>query len=55
LGGAAVDGTRVKVGTDNGTVYLLGLVTHKEADAVTEAARQVGDVQRVVKLFEYID
>ena len=49
------NGTRVKVVTDNGTVYLMGIVTHKEAEAVTEVARQVGGVQRVVLLFEYID
>jgi osmotically-inducible protein OsmY len=49
------NGTRVKVVTSNGTVYLMGLVTHREADAVAEKARQVGGVQRVVKLFEYID
>jgi osmotically-inducible protein OsmY len=49
------NGTRVKVVTENGTVYLMGLLTRKEADAVTEKARQVGGVQRVVKLFEYID
>jgi osmotically-inducible protein OsmY len=49
------NGTRVKVVTDNGTVYLMGLLTHKEADAVTDVARQVGGVQRVVKVFEYID
>jgi osmotically-inducible protein OsmY len=49
------NGTRVKVVTENGTVYLMGLLTHKEADAVTEKARQVGGVQRVVKLFEYIN
>jgi len=49
------NGTRVTVVTSNGTVYLMGLLTHKEADAVTEKARQVGGVQRVVKLFEYID
>jgi osmotically-inducible protein OsmY len=49
------NGARVKVVTDNGTVYLMGLVTRKEADAVTEVARQVGGVEKVVKLFEYID
>jgi osmotically-inducible protein OsmY len=49
------NGARVKVVTDNGTVYLMGLLTHREADAVTEKARQVGGVQRVVKLFEYLD
>jgi osmotically-inducible protein OsmY len=49
------NGTRVTVVTSNGTVYLMGLVTHKEADAVTEVARQVGGVQRIVKVFEYFD
>ncbi len=49
------DPTRVKVVTENGTVFLLGLVTHAEADATTEQARQNSGVQRVVKLFEYLD
>lgn len=49
------DGTRVKVVTENGTVFLMGLVRRAEADAATEAARTVGGVQRVVKLFEYLD
>ena len=49
------DPTRVKVITENGTVYLLGLVRRNEADAVTNAARQVSGVQRVVKIFQYID
>ncbi len=48
------DPTRVKVVTERGIVYLLGLVTRVEADAVTEKARQVGGVQRVVRLLEYI-
>jgi osmotically-inducible protein OsmY len=49
------DSTRIKVVTENGTVYLLGLVTHSEADVATEEARKVKGVQRIVKLFEYID
>jgi osmotically-inducible protein OsmY len=49
------NGSDVTVVTANGTVYLMGLLTHKEADAVTEKARQIGGVQRVVKLFEYTD
>ena len=49
------DPTRVKVVTENGTVYLMGLLKHDEATAVTNEVRQVGGVQRVVKLFEYID
>ena len=45
----------VKVVTENDTVYLMGLLTRAEADAVTQAARQVSGVQRVVKVFEYLD
>lgn len=48
------DPMRVKVVTERGIVYLLGLVTRTESDAVTEKARQVGGVQRVVKLLEYL-
>jgi osmotically-inducible protein OsmY len=49
------DGLRTKVVTDNGIVYLMGLLSRAEADAVTNAARQVGGVQKIVKLFEYTD
>jgi osmotically-inducible protein OsmY len=49
------DPTRVKVVTENGVVYLMGILTHSEADTVTDAARQVGGVQKIVKLFEYLD
>ena len=49
------DPTRVKVVTENGTVFLMGLLTRAEADATASAASGVGGVQRVVKLFEYLD
>lgn len=49
------DGTRVKVVTEKGVVYLMGLLRREEADRGTEAARQVGGVQKVVKLFQYIE
>lgn len=49
------DGTKVKVVTEKGVVYLMGLVSHEESDRATEATRQVGGVQKVVKLFQYID
>ncbi|MGA9666948.1 MAG: BON domain-containing protein [Gallionella sp.] len=45
----------VKVVTENGTVYLMGLVKHSEAAAAAESASTTQGVQRVVKLFEYID
>jgi osmotically-inducible protein OsmY len=48
------DPTRVKVVTENGIVFLMGLLTRQEADAVVDVVRQVSGVQRVVKIFEYI-
>ena len=44
----------VKVVTENGTVYLLGLVTRKEADEASNIARHVSGVKKVVRMFEYI-
>ena len=45
----------VKVVTESNVVYLLGMVRHKEADDAVEIARTTGGVQKVVKLFEYLD
>ena len=44
----------VKVVTESGVVYLLGLVTHKEADDATAIARSIGGVKKVVRIFEYL-
>jgi osmotically-inducible protein OsmY len=48
------DALRVKVVTENGVVYLMGLVTPEEADATAEKVRRVPGVKRVVKIFDYI-
>jgi osmotically-inducible protein OsmY len=45
----------VKVVTENGTVFLMGLVTRKEGEDATEVARSISGVKKVVKDFEYID
>jgi len=45
----------VKVVSENGIVYLLGLVKHSEADAAVEIARTTSGVRKVVTLFEYLD
>jgi osmotically-inducible protein OsmY len=45
----------VKVITENGVVFLMGLVYHKEASSAAELASTTGGVQRVVKVFEYLD
>jgi osmotically-inducible protein OsmY len=42
----------VKVVTRGDVVYLMGLVTPKEADDATEIARTTGGVQKVVRVFE---
>jgi osmotically-inducible protein OsmY len=48
------DPTRVKVVTERGSVYLMGLVSQAEGEASASVARQVSGVQRVIKLFEYL-
>ncbi|NIO42087.1 MAG: BON domain-containing protein [Burkholderiales bacterium] len=50
-----VGANHVKVVTINDTVYLMGLVTRAEADAATQTAATTSGVQRVVKVFEYLD
>lgn len=50
-----VPGSRIKVITENGIVYLLGLVTRQEGNRATSVVQSVSGVQRIVKLFEYID
>jgi len=47
--------THVKVVTSNNAVYLMGLVTQEEANQAAEIARTTGGVQKVVKVFEYIN
>ena len=44
----------VKVVTEASVVYLMGMVTRKEADDATEIARTTSGVKRVVRVFEYI-
>jgi osmotically-inducible protein OsmY len=55
LGGSDTEGGRVKVVTEDGVVYLMGLATQAEADRVVDAASGISGVQRVVRIFEIID
>lgn len=50
-----VRGLNLKVVTENGVTYLMGLATRLEAEEATEITRNVGGVTQVVKLFEYVD
>ncbi|WP_296254096.1 BON domain-containing protein [Pseudomonas sp. UBA4194] len=55
LADSAIPGSRIKVVTENGIVYLLGLLTQAEATRATNLVQGVSGVQKIVKLFEYID
>ncbi len=50
-----IESSRIHVVAENNTVYLMGLVTRDEAQLVTDIARHTGGVQKVVRVFEYID
>ena len=45
----------VKVVTEAGTVFLMGMVKHEEGNAAAEVAAKTSGVAKVVKVFEYID
>ena len=45
----------VKVVTESGVVYLMGIVNRAEGEAATDIARTTSGVQKVVRLFEYMD
>ena len=50
-----LNGLTIKIVTEKVVVYLMGIVNHQEAEIVTNIARETGGVQKVVKLFQYID
>ena len=45
----------VKIVTEKGVVFLLGMVKRDEADSATEIASSTSGVSKVVRVFEYID
>lgn len=53
LGTAELAATRVKVVSEAGVVYLMGLVPPDQAARAAEVASETAGVTRVVKLFEY--
>ncbi|MCX7893048.1 MAG: BON domain-containing protein [Burkholderiales bacterium] len=52
VGAEGVNPLHVKVVTEAGAVYLMGLLTQKEADVATRVARQTAGVRKVVQVFE---
>lgn len=48
-----LNSSHIKVITENGSVYLMGIVTHDQAQLAVDVTRHIAGVERVVKLFEY--
>ncbi len=44
----------IRIVTENGVVYLMGIVSHEQANLAVNVARQVKGVNKVVKIFQYI-
>jgi osmotically-inducible protein OsmY len=50
-----VGANHIKVVSESGSVYLMGLVTRAEGESASQTAATTGGAQRVVKVFEYLD
>jgi osmotically-inducible protein OsmY len=50
---SSVPSSSIKVVTENGIVYLLGLVSRQEANQAASVVQSVSGVQKIVKLFQY--
>jgi len=50
-----LDASRVKVVTEAGVVYLMGIVSQAEAELATQQTLTIEGIVRVVKVFEYLD
>jgi len=53
LGKKGLHSTQIKVVTENGTVFLMGLTSMQQAKLAANTTRRVHGVIKVVKLFEY--
>lgn len=49
-----VNGKNIKVITENGEVFLMGIVSKSEADAAVNVTRNISGVNKVFKAFEYL-
>jgi osmotically-inducible protein OsmY len=55
LANSSVPSGQIRVITENGAVYLMGIVTQEDAQRAVDLTRNVSGVTRVVKVFEYLD
>lgn len=52
IGNKAIRANRIKVITENGVVYLMGITTPEEEMTATDIARAIPGVEKVVEIFE---
>lgn len=50
-----IDTNGLRFVTENATVYIMGIVTRAEADRIVNAIADLGGIQRIVKVFDYLD
>ena len=50
-----VEASRIKVFVEDSVAYLIGVLPREQADAAVAVARNVFGVQRVVKVFDYVE
>ena len=50
-----IDTSGLRFVTENATVYIMGIVTRAEADRIVNAIADLGGIQRIVKVFDYLD
>jgi osmotically-inducible protein OsmY len=48
------DSSHITVVTEDGQVFLMGLVTRDEGELAVEIARNVSGVEKVIRVFEYV-
>ena len=53
LGTSDIAFNSVKIVTDRGVIYLMGVVTEREGEVAAQVASRVSGVRRVVKVFDY--
>ena len=55
LANKEIKSRQIKVVTENGIVYLMGIVSRADSDHIAAIASQTTGIRKVVKVFEYLD
>lgn len=55
LANGDIDSSRIRVISENRSVFLMGLVSRYEADKIAQLAASTRGVRQVIKVFEYLD